>query len=99
MQRKHELELSPLSLMIMQCIRRFGVATTRQVCEELEKRQKRTYAKGSVFTTTTRLNARGLVDFVTLPPRPIAGGRARCGFRVSPLGIRAMMQAEHEVLV
>ena len=64
----------------------YGVAIQQAIME----RTKREPAIGSVYTTLTRLEAKGLVESRLGEPTPERGGRRKKYFTVLPAGKRAI---------
>ncbi len=64
----------------------------------LERRTGRTVARGAVHTSLDRLEAKGLLTSTMGEPLAIRGGRARRYYEVTPLGLKAVRQAQSAVL-
>jgi DNA-binding PadR family transcriptional regulator len=60
---------------------------------EIERRAKRTVARGAVYVTLDRLEAKRLLSSHTAGDHLRASGRPRRNYRVSPKGLRAVRQA------
>jgi DNA-binding PadR family transcriptional regulator len=69
--------------------RGYGV-TIRQ---EIERRTGRDVAVGSVYSTLTRLEEKGMLRSWEGDPMPRRGGRARKHFRMEPEGVRALEES------
>jgi DNA-binding PadR family transcriptional regulator len=64
----------------------YGVSVRRH----LEAETGRAASIGAIYTTLGRLEEKGLVRFRLTPPQPVAGGRARKIFRLTPEGHRLL---------
>jgi DNA-binding PadR family transcriptional regulator len=56
----------------------------------IEARTGRQVAIGAVYATLSRLEEKGLVQFLLGEPDPVPGGRARKIFRLTPAGVREL---------
>jgi DNA-binding PadR family transcriptional regulator len=60
---------------------------------EIERRARRAVARGAVYVTLDRLEAKGLLSSRGTDDGGDSGGRPRRYFRVSPKGLRAVRQS------
>ena len=60
---------------------------------EIERRARRAVARGAVYVTLDRLEAKGLLASRDADDGGEGGGRPRRYFRVSPKGLRAVRQS------
>ena len=66
--------------------RGYGVSIRR----EIERRAGREVSVGSVYSTLSRLEEKGMVASWEGDPKPRRGGRARKHFRLRPAGVEAL---------
>ena len=64
----------------------YGVAVQR----EIRRRARRTVSLGSVYTTLTRMESKGIVASRLGDPTPERGGRRKKYFAILPAGRRAL---------
>lgn len=64
----------------------YGIAIRRAI----EARTGRETAIGAVYATLARLEEKGLVRSAVSAPQPVAGGRGRKCFRLTPAGERGL---------
>lgn len=64
----------------------YGTAIRRAI----ESRTGRETAIGAVYATLARLEEKGLVRYSVSAPQPVAGGRARKCFALTPAGERGL---------
>jgi DNA-binding PadR family transcriptional regulator len=83
-----------LLLAILRCGDKAYTVPIRQV---LGERVGRHVARGALFTTLDRLEAKGLVSSTMGEPLAVRGGRARRYFTVSPTGVDALRAARSAV--
>ena len=83
-----------LLLAILQCDAEAYTVPIRQV---LQEKAQRDVARGALFTTLDRLEAKGLVRSWMGKPLAIRGGRPRRYFEVTPRGITALQTARARV--
>ncbi len=60
------------------------------ILEEIARKTRRPVARGSVYITLDRLQAKGLLGSERGEPTPIRGGRAKRYFKLKPRGLRAL---------
>lgn len=83
-----------LLLAILQC---GDDAYTVPIRRLLSERAGREVARGALFTTLDRLDAKGLVSSRMGEPLAVRGGRARRYFQVTPRGVEALRTARAAV--
>jgi PadR family transcriptional regulator PadR len=71
----------------------YGVTVRR----EIAARARRDLSFGSVYTTLTRLEAKGLVGSHLGDPTPERGGRRKKHYTVSAAGRRALQRSLHAI--
>jgi len=64
----------------------YGIAIRRAI----ESRTGRETAIGAVYATLARLEEKSLVRYAVSAPQPVAGGRARKCYRLTPAGERGL---------
>jgi DNA-binding PadR family transcriptional regulator len=64
----------------------YGIA----IRSAIETRTGRETAIGAVYATLARLEDKGLIRFTVSEPQPVAGGRARKCYRLTPAGERGL---------
>jgi DNA-binding PadR family transcriptional regulator len=64
----------------------YGIGIRRAI----ESRTGRETAIGAVYATLARLEEKGLVRHTVSDPQPVAGGRARKCYRLTPAGSRGL---------
>jgi len=69
-----------------------------KIREEIEARTGRDVARGALYTTLDRIEAKGLVTSVTGDSTAERGGRARRYFSVSPVGMEALRASRKALL-
>lgn len=84
-----------LLLAILQCTRDEVDAYTVPIRQVLMDRTGRDVARGAVHTSLDRLEQKGLVTSTMGEPLAVRGGRSRRYFTVTPLGLKAVRQAQH----
>lgn len=87
-----------LLLAVLQCRQEGVEAYTVPIRRLLLEKTRRTVARGAVHTSLDRLEAKGLLSSGMGEPLAIRGGRARRYYDVTPLGLRAVRQAQSAVL-
>jgi PadR family transcriptional regulator PadR len=80
-------------LVLFAVLRLEGEASGVAVHDELEARTGRNVSPGAIYTTLGRLEERGLVSSVVLPPVPGRVGRPRKQYTLRPAGARALHDA------
>ena len=60
---------------------------------EIEKRTRRSPARGAVYITLTRLEEKGYLNSHLADPLPERGGRARRYYQLKPIGMAALKQS------
>jgi DNA-binding PadR family transcriptional regulator len=63
------------------------------VRDEIEHRTRRRVARGAVYMTLDRLEAKKLLSSRLLPPTADRGGRPKRIYRTQPAGVRAVEQS------
>ena len=66
--------------------------------EALERRLGRTVVRGALYTTLTRLEAKGYVRSRMGDPTPVRGGRAKRFYTVTAAGAEALRLAHGRIL-
>ncbi len=79
-----------LLLAILQC---GDDAYTVPIREVLAERSRRRIARGALYTSLDRLEAKGLVSSRLGEPLAVRGGRSRRYFTVTPTGVEALRAA------
>lgn len=69
-----------------------------KIREEIESRTSRDVARGALYTTLDRLEAKGLVTSSTGDSSAERGGRPRRYFTVSPVGMEALRASRKALL-
>lgn len=87
-----------LLLAILQCTQDGVDAYTVPIRQLLVDRTGREVARGAVHTSLDRLEQKGLVASTMGEPLAIRGGRSRRYFTVTPLGLKAVRQAQSAML-
>jgi len=83
--------LGEFELVVLLAVLRLGdEAYGASILEEISRRTKRPVARGSVYITLDRLEAKGLVGSERGDPTPIRGGRAKRFFKLRPRGLRVL---------
>lgn len=86
--------LGEFELCVLLAVARLGDdAYGVRVRQHLEAETGRDVTIGAVYTTLGRLEDKQLVRFRLTDPEPVAGGRARKIFRLTPEGKRALTHA------
>jgi PadR family transcriptional regulator PadR len=95
MSREHlgEFETIVLLALIRLGEKAYGVPVRR----EIEKRAGRTVTVGALYRTLDRLEAKSYVSSWFGDPSPERGGRSKRYFRVEPLGLESLRQAERQI--
>lgn len=70
-----------------------GGAYPPAVRTEIERRARRTVARGAVYVTLERLEAKRLIGSQTTPPDAADDSRPRRHYKVTPKGLRAVRRA------
>lgn len=63
------------------------------VRREIEKRTRRSVARGALYVTLERLEDKGYLESRLADPTPERGGRAKRFYRVRPAGLAALRQS------
>jgi PadR family transcriptional regulator, regulatory protein PadR len=79
-------------LILLAVLQLDGAAYPPAVREEIERRTKRRVARGAVYVTLDRLEAKRVLVAHTAAPESTAGRRRR-HYKVSPKGLRAVRRA------
>lgn len=83
--------LGEFELLVLLAVLRLGdEAYGASILEEIVRRTRRPAARGSVYITLERLEAKGLLVSEQGEPTPIRGGRAKRYFRLKPRGLRLL---------
>ncbi len=83
--------LGEFELLVLLAVLRLGdEAYGASILEEIGKRTRRHVARGSVYITLDRLEAKGLLGSERGDPTPIRGGRAKRYFKLKPRGLRVL---------
>jgi DNA-binding PadR family transcriptional regulator len=86
----HDL-LGEFELVVLLAVLRLGdEAYGTSILEEIGRKTRRPLARGSVYITLDRLEAKGLLSSERGDPTPTRGGRAKRYFRLKPRGLRAL---------
>lgn len=80
-------------LVLLAVLRLEDEAYAVPVRKEIAKRTRRSTARGAVYITLERLEAKGYLDSRLADASPQRGGRARRYYRVLPAGMRALEQS------
>jgi DNA-binding PadR family transcriptional regulator len=80
-------------LVLLAVLRLDGAANGATVAAELAARTTRRVARGAVYVTLDRLEAKGYLASRVEPGTPARGGRPRRWYRVSAAGRRALRQS------
>lgn len=92
--RKREY-LGSLELLVLLAVMRAGRdASGIPIAREIESCSGRDVALGSVYTTLSRLEAKGLVVSTLGEPTAERGGRAKAFFRLTAKGLREVRAAQ-----
>jgi DNA-binding PadR family transcriptional regulator len=87
----HADMLGEFELVVLLAVLRLGDdAYGASILEEIARRTRRPVARGSVYITLDRLQAKGLLGSERGDPTPIRGGRAKRYFKLKPRGLRAL---------
>ena len=91
--------LGELEQLVLLAILRCGDdAYTVPIGERLTRDSRRRLARGALYTSLDRLEAKGLVRSALGEPLAVRGGRARRYFSVTPAGLEALRAARHALL-
>jgi DNA-binding PadR family transcriptional regulator len=60
---------------------------------EIEKRTRRSVARGALYVTLERLEGKGYLESRLADPTPERGGRAKRYYRVRPAGVTVLRQS------
>lgn len=83
--------LGEFELVVLLAVLRLGDdAYGASILEEIAQRTRRPVARGSVYITLDRLEAKGLLASERGDPMPIRGGRAKRYFKLKPRGLRVL---------
>jgi DNA-binding PadR family transcriptional regulator len=83
--------LGEFEILVLLAVLRLGdEAYGVSILEEIARRTRRPVARGSVYITLDRLEAKGLLASERGEPTPIRGGRAKRFFTVKPRGLRVL---------
>jgi DNA-binding PadR family transcriptional regulator len=92
------INLGELEQLVLLAIARLGDdAYGVTIRREIATRAKRELSYGSVYTTLTRLEEKGLVASHLGDPTPERGGRGKKHFAVSAGGRRALQRSLHAI--
>jgi PadR family transcriptional regulator PadR len=88
--------LGTLELLVLLAVLRAGRdASGIPIAREIESSSGRDVALGSVYTTLSRLEAKGLLVSELGEPTPERGGRAKALFRLTAGGLREVREAHN----
>jgi DNA-binding PadR family transcriptional regulator len=83
--------LGEFELVVLLAVLRLGdEAYGASILEEISRKTRRHVARGSVYITLDRLEAKGLLGSERGDPMPIRGGRAKRFFKLKPRGLRVL---------
>jgi DNA-binding PadR family transcriptional regulator len=83
--------LGEFELLVLLAILRLGdEAYGASILDEIARKTRRPVARGSVYITLDRLEAKGLLSSERGDPTPIRGGRAKRYFKLRPRGLRLL---------
>jgi DNA-binding PadR family transcriptional regulator len=83
--------LGEFELLVLLAVLRLGdEAYGTSILEEIARRTRRPVARGSIYITLDRLEAKGLLGSERGDPTPMRGGRAKRFFKLKPRGLRAL---------
>jgi DNA-binding PadR family transcriptional regulator len=83
--------LGEFEVLVLLAVLRLGEeAYGAAILEEISRKTRRRVARGSVYITLERLEAKGLVTSERGAPTPIRGGRAKRFFTAKPRGLRVL---------
>lgn len=86
--------LTEFEQMIMLTVVRLGDdAYGVSICEEIERRARRTVSVASAYSALRRLDARGFVRSWEGSATPVRGGRAKKHFALLPDGAKALRES------
>jgi DNA-binding PadR family transcriptional regulator len=87
--------LATLELLVLLAVARAGRnASGIPIAREIEACSGREVALGSIYTTLSRLEAKGLLTSELGEPTARRGGRAKAFFRLTARGLREMRDAQ-----
>ena len=85
--------LGEFELIVLLAVMRLeGEAYGAAILQEIESRTRRPVARGSVYITLDRLEAKGFLASERGEPTPVRGGRAKRLFTLQPRGLRTLRQ-------
>ena len=84
-------------LVMLALLRMKDDAYGMRVRREIQGRTERPVSIGSVYATLERLERKGLVRSRVALPEPVAGGRARKFFQLTPDGGRALLRTQEAI--
>ncbi len=85
--------------MVLLAILRLGdQAYAVPIREEIERRANRSVARGALYTTLERLEAKGFLTSRMSDPSPVRGGRSRRYFDVSAAGVCSVQQSKEAMV-
>src|SRR5262245_38358398 len=83
--------LGEFELLVLLAVLRLGDgAYGSSILDEISRKTRRPVARGSVYITLDRLEAKGLLASEQGDPTPIRGGRAKRYFKLRPRGLRLL---------
>lgn len=87
--------LGEFEQMVILAILRLGAdAYAVPIRQEIEDQARRKVARGALYTSLERLEAKGLLSSHMSDPTPERGGRARRYYGVTPAGVTAVKQSQ-----
>ncbi|MGH9324033.1 MAG: PadR family transcriptional regulator [Vicinamibacteria bacterium] len=85
--------LGEFELRVLLAVVRLGEeAYGASILKEIADRTRRPVARGSVYITLDRLEAKGFLSSERGDPTPIRGGRSKRFFKLRPKGLRLLRQ-------
>lgn len=85
--------LGEFEQLVLFAVLRLEEASGIAIHDEIEARTGRDVSPGAIYTTLGRLEERGLVTSVVMPPEPGRVGRPRKHYTLRPAGARALRDA------
>jgi PadR family transcriptional regulator PadR len=85
-------------LVLLAILRRGEDAYSLGVRRELEQHAGRQVSRGAFYATLDRLEAKGYVNWTTVPPADSRGGLPQRRFRVTSGGVRALRSSRDTLL-
>jgi DNA-binding PadR family transcriptional regulator len=87
---EHPAYLGEFEQLVLFAVLRLEEASGIAIHDEIETHTGRDVSPGAIYTTLGRLEARGLVTSIVLPPEPGRVGRPRKHYTLRPGGAKAL---------